>query len=119
MNITWQVIELAAAPEQDGLSQVVQTVKLRVCSEDNGAAAVLFVTTTLPTPDNESFIPFINLTETQVLEWAWANGVDRQAYETAAIERMQSSRPANVVTALPWSPQIDTNYLTRMSRNTR
>lgn len=104
MAITWEVIQLAAAPEQEGLSQVVQTVKLRVCSEDNGAAGVLFATATLPAPDSTSFIPFTSLTEAQVLEWAWANGVDRQAYEDAANARMESSRPANVVATLPWAP---------------
>ena len=53
---------------------------------------------------SEQYIPYANLTQTEVLSWIYENGVDQTATQTALDSMIESQINPTVVTpALPWS----------------
>ena len=56
-------------------------------------------------PPTENFTPFADLTEQQVLEWCFANGVDQAAIEAnVSLQIANQINPPVVVLPLPWAP---------------
>ena len=58
-------------------------------------------------PPSGSFTPYEDLTQDQVLQWCYENGVDKTAIEanvTAQIENQMN--PPVVVLPLPWVPPV-------------
>ena len=48
-------------------------------------------------------IPYASVTESEVLTWCWANGVDKTATEAAVEQQIQNQiNPPVVTPALPW-----------------
>lgn len=73
---------------------------------DNGKTytASVYSTCTLPSADPASFIPYANLTQQEVLNWIWANGVDKDSAEAAVAQQIQNQIDPPIVTPpLPWS----------------
>jgi hypothetical protein len=51
-----------------------------------------------------AFTPHADLTQEQVLEWCWANGVDKDATETAVGNQLAKlANPPVVTLPLPWN----------------
>jgi hypothetical protein len=51
-----------------------------------------------------TFTPYAQLTESQVLGWIWANGVDQTATEAAVAQQIQNQiNPPVVTPPLPWA----------------
>jgi hypothetical protein len=56
-------------------------------------------------PPTENFTPYPDLTEQQVLDWCYANGVDKSAIEANVTAQIQNQiNPPVVVLPLPWVP---------------
>jgi hypothetical protein len=73
---------------------------------DNGKtySASVYSTCTLPPADPASFIPYQDLTQQEVLNWIWANGVDKDSAEAAVAQQIQNQIDPPIVTPpLPWS----------------
>ena len=73
---------------------------------DNGKTytASVYSTCTLPPADVANFIPYANLTQQEVLNWIWANGVDKDATEAAVEQQIQNQiNPPIVTPPLPWA----------------
>ena len=52
--------------------------------------------------DGELTTPYENLTEAQVLEWVWANGVDKAATEQSLAAQIEAQKNPVSATGLPW-----------------
>ena len=73
---------------------------------DNGKTytASVYSTCTLPPADPASFIPYANLTQQEVLNWIWANGVDKDSAEAAVQSNIDLQiNPVIIQPPLPWS----------------
>ena len=46
--------------------------------------------------------PYENLTEAQVLEWVWANGVDKDATEANLAAQIEAQKNPVSATGVPW-----------------
>ena len=46
--------------------------------------------------------PYEELTEAQVLEWVWANGVDKEAYEASLATQIEAQKNPVSATGVPW-----------------
>ena len=58
-------------------------------------------------PPSGSFTPYNELTEQQVLDWCFANGVDKTAIEANVSLQIQNQiNPPVVVLPLPWVPPV-------------
>jgi hypothetical protein len=48
-------------------------------------------------------IPYASVTEQEVLNWCWANGVDRDATEAALAQNIELQKNPVVATGTPWA----------------
>jgi hypothetical protein len=48
-------------------------------------------------------IPYNSVSEQEVLNWCWANGVDKEATETALAAQIELQKNPVVATGTPWS----------------
>jgi hypothetical protein len=47
-------------------------------------------------------IPYANVTEQEVLDWCWANGVDKAATEASLAEQINLQKNPVIATGVPW-----------------
>lgn len=48
-------------------------------------------------------IPYASVTEQEVLNWCWANGVDKAATEAALAVQIEAQKAPKVASGLPWA----------------
>ena len=48
------------------------------------------------------FTPYDDLTESQVLGWCWANGVDQSAIEASLAAKIESDKNPTQANGVPW-----------------
>lgn len=102
-TITWTVTAMDCYPQEDGLSDVVFTVHWTCAGVDGEYNASVFSTCSVPLSQG-NFTPYADLTQSQVLGWIWANGVDQAATEAAVEQQIQNQiNPPVVTPPLPWS----------------
>lgn len=100
---TWQVEWLDIKLTDGNFSNVVVVVGWRCNGVDGDYTATAYGTCSLPSP-TENFIPYNDLTKQQVLDWIYANGVDKTVIENSIAENIEAQKnPPIVRTALPWS----------------
>jgi hypothetical protein len=51
----------------------------------------------------EPAIPYADVTEAQVLQWCWSNGVDKEATESALAAQIEAQKNPVTATGTPWS----------------
>jgi hypothetical protein len=51
----------------------------------------------------EPAIPYADVTEAEVLEWCWSNGVDKNATEAALAAQIEAQKNPVTATGTPWS----------------
>lgn len=47
-------------------------------------------------------IPYASVTKQEVLNWIWANGVDKDATESALAAQIEAQKAPKVASGLPW-----------------
>jgi hypothetical protein len=52
--------------------------------------------------EGEPTTPYESLTQEQVLEWIWANGVDKDATETALAAQIETQKNPVNAAGVPW-----------------
>ena len=55
-----------------------------------------------PDPSDPSFVAYDSLTETDVLQWCWDNGVDRDATEASLTANIESQKNPVSGSGVPW-----------------
>ena len=53
-------------------------------------------------PESDSFIPYDQLTEEQVLGWVWNDGVDKDATEEALAAKIEADKHPTSAAGVPW-----------------
>jgi hypothetical protein len=114
MTISWIIERLLVKPTEGSLTDVVITADWRCNGTETtgtGDDAKTYSGTCYGScsfaPPSGSFTPYNELTEQQVLDWCYSNGVDQAAIEanvTAQIENQID--PPVVVLPLPWVPPV-------------
>jgi hypothetical protein len=109
ITYSYQIHELKEVPTLGDLNNVITEVRYRYIGvNEDGIMSEYPGRTSLPTPDSEAFIPTVELTEEDVIEWLEANAdlnVMKQAIE-AHIE--QQSGTIYRGSTLPWAPAEET-----------
>ena len=112
-TITWVIEYMQCKPTEGSYTDVVVTAGWRC----NGSQAVgsgldektytgtAYGTASFPMPEG-SFTPYAQLTQQQVLDWCYANGVD-QAVQEALVQAQVADQidPPVVQPPLPWATQ--------------
>ena len=104
----WTVSAMDCKVSEDNLSDVVYQCHWRVSKTevdgDKTYSASVYSTCSVPGPNPASFTPYASLTQEQVLEWIWANGVDKAATEAAVQQQIELQKhPVVVSPPLPWN----------------
>ena len=112
MTISWIIERLLTKPVEGTLTDVVITADWR-CNgtETTGTgddaktySGTCYGSASFPAPTG-SFTPYPDLTESQVLDWCYANGVDQAAIEANVTLQIQNQiNPPVVSLPLPWVP---------------
>ena len=101
---TWNVVQMDAYPEYEGEPDVVFTVHWTLSGTDGTYSGSSYGSVGITLTEGSTFTPYADLTLDQVLGWVWANGVDKDAQETAVAAQIEAQINPTVVTPpLPWS----------------
>lgn len=106
MELVWNIDWMQVSTQPiEGLDEVVLTAGWRINGTDNEYSASAYNSVSFPQPDvGGQFTPYADLTKEQVLDWVWANGVDKDAAESSIIQQLeQLKNPPVVQPPLPWA----------------
>ena len=99
---TWTVTQMDCYPQEAGNTDVVFTVHWTCAGTDGTYNASIYSTCSVPTPSG-TFTPYDQLTQSPVLGWIYANGVDQTATEAAVGQQIANQiNPPVVTPPLPW-----------------
>lgn len=102
-TFTWTVTAMDVYTQADNEQDVVFNVHWTCAGEFADTTGSVYSTCSVPAPEG-SFTPYQDLTQSQVLGWIWANGVDKDATEAAVDKQIQEKIAPTVQTPpLPWS----------------
>ena len=111
-TLSWIIERLLVKPTEGSLTDVVITADWRCNGTEttgSGDTEQTYTGTCYGScsfaPPTENFTPYDQLTEQQVLDWCWENGVDKTAIEANVSLQIQNQiNPPVVVLPLPWVP---------------
>ena len=97
MNTTWTISTL----DRDVATGFVKTAHWTATAVDGDYTASIYSTSSWAagTPT----IPYASVTMAEVLDWVWANGVDKQATEDALAANIALQKNPVTSTGVPWS----------------
>ena len=106
MTILWLIERLLVKPTEGSLTDVVITADWRCNGTDETYSGTCYGSCSFQPPTG-SFTPYEDLTQDQVLQWCYENGVDKTAIEANVSLQIQNQiNPPVVVLPLPWVPPI-------------
>jgi hypothetical protein len=102
--INWTISQLDCKPQEDGETDVVVTAHWQCTGVNGNYTSQVYGTAGFTYTPGNPFTPYDELTQEQVLEWCWANGVDKDAIEANVEEQIQAQIDPPIVTpTLPWA----------------
>jgi hypothetical protein len=99
--LNWQIEKMEVKLQEAGFTDVVVTAYWRCTASDQGFYASQFGTALFPAP-TQSFTPYANLTQDQVLGWVWQTVNKIQIEEVVLGQLNQQINPPLVPLPLPW-----------------
>jgi hypothetical protein len=101
-TITWSITAMNCSTTEQNPDTVI-LCHWTCAGTDGTYNASIYSTCSVPSPTG-SFTPYSDLTQSQVLDWCYANGVDKTSTEAAVEAQLQAQiNPPVVTPALPWS----------------
>jgi hypothetical protein len=112
MTISWIIERLLVKPTEGSYTDVVITADWRCNGTEttgSGDTEQTYSGTCYGScsfaPPTENFTPYDQLTEQQVLDWCYANGVDKTAIEAnVSLQIANQINPPVIAPPLPWLP---------------
>jgi hypothetical protein len=102
-QITWVIEQMSVVPQLDGETDVVVTAAWRCNGVDGQYYGTVYGTAGFTLAQASTFTPYDQLTEQQVLDWCYENGVDKTATEANVDQQIQNQiNPPVVTLPLPW-----------------
>ena len=105
-TISWIIERLLVKPTEGSYTDVVITADWRCNGSQDSYSGTCYGSCSFA-PPTEGFTPYNELTEQQVLDWCFANGVDQAAIEAnVSLQINNQINPPVVVLPLPWVPPV-------------
>ena len=102
-TLSWIIERLLVKPTEGTLTDVVITADWRCNGSQESHSGTCYGSCSFA-PPTEGFTPYDQLTEQQVLDWCFTNGVDKSAIEANVTAQIEAQiNPPVVVLPLPWS----------------
>ena len=104
MTIFWIIERLLVKPTEGSNPDVVITADWRCNGTQDQYSGTCYGSCSFQPPTGE-FTPYEDLTQAQVLNWCYANGVDQAAIEANVTQQIENQiNPPVVTLPLPWVP---------------
>jgi len=106
-TLSWIIERLLVKPTEGSLTDVVITADWRCNGSQESFSGTCYGSCSFAPPTG-SFTPYDQLTEQQVLDWCYQNGVDKSAIEANVSLQIQNQIDPPVVSLpLPWVPPVE------------
>jgi hypothetical protein len=106
ISIVWIIERLLVRKVEGTLTDVVITADWRCNGTQDQYSGTCYGSTSFAPPSG-SFTPYEDLTEQQVLDWCFANGVDQAAIEANVTAQIENQiNPPVIAPPLPWLPPV-------------
>jgi hypothetical protein len=106
MTILWLIERLLTKPVEGSNTDVVITADWRCNGSQDNYSGTCYGSCSFAPPSG-SFTPYNELTQQQVLDWCYANGVDKSAIEANVTAQINNQiNPPVVSLPLPWVPPL-------------
>lgn len=105
-QFTWSISRMSVTPEREGKQNVVFSVGCVCNGASDVGASEIEIHCGFEFDPNGQFTPYEQLTQQQVLEWAWKSGIEKQQVESQvqqAIDRLNA--PTVTPPPMPWAQQ--------------
>ena len=114
ITLSWIIERLLVKPTEGSLTDVVITADWRCNGTEttgSGDTEKTYSGTCYGScsfaPPTGSFTPYEDLTQQQVLDWCFANGVDKSAIEAnVSLQIANQINPPVIAPPLPWLPPV-------------
>jgi hypothetical protein len=107
ITINWIIERLLVKPAEGTLTDVVITADWRCNGTQESFSGTCYGSTSFAPPSGE-FTPYEDLTEQQVLDWCFANGVDKTSIEANVTAQIENQiNPPIIAPPLPWLPPVE------------
>jgi hypothetical protein len=102
MTPIWTIEYMKTTPTTATPPEYVITAGWR-CTGTDGAYSGTVYSTCSFTQEGDTFTPYADLTQDQVLGWCWAAGVNKEATEAAVAGQIENQKnPPVIQPPLPW-----------------
>jgi hypothetical protein len=106
ISIVWIIERLLVKPTEGTLTDVVITADWRCNGSQDNYSGTCYGSTSFAPPSGE-FTPYDQLTEQQVLDWCFSNGVNKTAIEANVTQQINDQiNPPIIAPPLPWLPPV-------------
>jgi hypothetical protein len=107
ITLSWIIERLLVKPTEGTLTDVVITADWRCNGSQESFSGTCYGSASFAAP-TENFTPYEDLTEQQVLDWCYANGVDKTAIEANVSAQIADQiNPPVIAPPLPWVPVVE------------
>lgn len=104
ITLSWIIERLLVKPTEGSETNVVITADWRCNGTQDQYSGTCYGSTSFQPPTGE-LTPYEDLTEAQVLNWCYENGVDQAAIEANVTQQINDQiNPPVVTLPLPWVP---------------
>jgi hypothetical protein len=106
ITLSWIIERLLVKPTEGTLTDVVITADWRCNGSQDQYSGTCYGSASFA-PPTDSFTPYPDLTQDQVLGWCYANGVDQAAIEANVSAQIADQiNPPVIAPPLPWLPPV-------------
>jgi hypothetical protein len=106
ITLSWIIERLLVKPTEGTHTDVVITADWRCNGTQESFSGTCYGSCSFAPPTG-SFTPYEDLTEQQVLDWCFANGVDQKAIEANVTQQIENQiNPPIIAPPLPWLPPV-------------
>jgi len=106
-TLSWIIERLLVRKVEGTYSDVVITADWRCNGTQDQYSGTCYGSCSFQPPSGE-FTPYDQLTEQQVLDWCYANGVDQSAIEANVTAQINDQiNPPIIAPPLPWLPPVE------------
>jgi hypothetical protein len=110
ISIVWIIERLLVRKVEGTRTDVVITADWRCNGSQDNYSGTCYGSTSFA-PPTDSFTPYEDLTEQQVLDWCFASGVDQKAIEANVTAQIENQiNPPVIAPPLPWlepAPEVE------------
>jgi len=96
ISYNWQILNL----DRNTADGFITVAHWQCTGTDGDLTSSVYATCSF---EGEVTTPYEQVTQEQVLDWCWANGVDREATEASIAARIEELKAPKVATGMPWS----------------